>query len=80
MEETQQRKVLIDNQLEHHRISQYMEGLDARSGSASRQPTRTPTRSAHQIEVDGLHFQVLKSGSKLARIHGQPLDNRSASS
>lgn len=81
MEETQQRKVLIDDQKEQKRMSQYMEGLDASSGNPGGQPTRTPSGSTHhQIEVDGLHFQILKNGSKLARIHGQPLDNRSVRS
>ncbi|KAI4201170.1 MAG: hypothetical protein LQ346_002224 [Caloplaca aetnensis] len=71
MEETQQRKVLIDDQKEQKRMSQYMEGLDASSGNPGGQPTRTPSGSTHhQIEVDGLHFQILKNGSKLARIHG----------
>ncbi|KAL8916841.1 MAG: hypothetical protein Q9208_008328 [Pyrenodesmia sp. 3 TL-2023] len=70
MEDTQQRKDLIDNQQDHQRVSQYKEALGARSGGASRQPTRAPSCSAHQINVDGLHFQVLKNGSKLARIHG----------
>ncbi|KAL8905705.1 MAG: hypothetical protein Q9207_002461 [Kuettlingeria erythrocarpa] len=71
MEETQQRKVLVDDQMEQKRMSQYIEGLDASSGNPGGQPTRTPPGTTHhQIEVDGLYFQILKNGSKLARIYG----------
>lgn len=70
IEGSQQRKVLMDDQRERERMYQYMEGLDASKESSTGQIARTTSSRTHDIQVNGLTFQIQKNGSKLARVHG----------
>lgn len=70
IEESRQRRVLMDDQRERQQMHQYMEGLGANQEGLAVQTPRTPNSTLHQIEVDGLTFQILKNGSKLTRIRG----------
>ncbi|KAI4199270.1 MAG: hypothetical protein LQ350_004730 [Teloschistes chrysophthalmus] len=64
IDDSQQRKLLATDQWERQRMYQYVETLEA---------LPTSSGSTHKIEIDGLKFQILKGGSKLARIPGQHL-------
>lgn len=64
IDDSQHRKLLATDQWERQRMHQYVESLDA---------LPTASGSTHQIEIDGLKFQILKGGSKLARVPGQHL-------
>ncbi|KAL8961371.1 MAG: hypothetical protein Q9193_002062 [Seirophora villosa] len=70
IEDSKQRKLLLNDQRERKRMQQYMEALAASQGSAAVQTPRTPSSTIHHIEVNGLTFQILKNGSKLARKFG----------
>ncbi|KAL8665334.1 MAG: hypothetical protein Q9202_002385 [Teloschistes flavicans] len=59
IDDSQHRKLLATDQWERQRMHQYVESLDA---------LPTASGSTHQIEIDGLKFQILKGGSKLARV------------
>ncbi|KAI4122304.1 MAG: hypothetical protein LQ338_005892 [Usnochroma carphineum] len=62
IEESQQHKVLADDQRERQRMQQYMEGLDASQGSSTMRTSRTPSSKFHQIGLDGMTFQIMKKG------------------
>ncbi|KAL9586286.1 MAG: hypothetical protein Q9212_001004 [Teloschistes hypoglaucus] len=64
IDDSQQRKLLATDQWERQRMHQYVETLEA---------LPTSRGGTHKIEIDGLKFQILKGGSKLARIPGQHL-------
>lgn len=64
IDDSQQRKLLATDQWERQRMHQYVETLEA---------LPTSSGSTHKIEIDGLKFEILKGGSKLARIPGQHL-------
>ncbi|KAL9600529.1 MAG: hypothetical protein Q9179_003171 [Wetmoreana sp. 5 TL-2023] len=74
IEESQQRKALTTDQWERQRMHQYLKALDTKcdssNGSTAQLSSASRTQS-HQIEIDGLKFQMMKGGSKLARIYGQ---------
>lgn len=71
IEGSKQRKLLLNDQRERKRMQQYMEALAASQGSATVQTPRTPSSTIHHIKVNGLTFQILKNGSKLARKFGE---------
>ena len=63
MEETRRQKVLRNEQKEKQRINQFLQ---------ARLPSQhTDSTTTHEIIVDGLRFQVLNGGSKLARLRGE---------
>ncbi|KAL8735865.1 MAG: hypothetical protein Q9181_002643 [Wetmoreana brouardii] len=73
IEESQQRKALTTNQWERQRMHQYLKALDTKcdsSASSTAQLSSASRTQYHQIEIDGLNFQMMKGGSKLARIYG----------
>ncbi|KAL9051644.1 MAG: hypothetical protein Q9206_004632 [Seirophora lacunosa] len=74
IEGSKQRKLLLNDQRERKRMQQYMEALAASQGSATVQTPRTPSSTIHHIKVNGLTFQILKNGSKLARKFAGPTD------
>ncbi|KAL8869744.1 MAG: hypothetical protein Q9174_004043, partial [Haloplaca sp. 1 TL-2023] len=70
VEESQQRKVLTTNQWEQRRMNQYVKGLHPdHTGTVSHKATSQAT-SAHEIEIDGMRFELQKNGSKLLRVPG----------
>ncbi|KAL8988345.1 MAG: hypothetical protein Q9177_002565 [Variospora cf. flavescens] len=71
IEGSKQRKILLNDQRERKRMQQYLEALDAGQGSAIVQMPQTTSNTIHQIEINGLTFQILKNGSKLARKFGE---------
>ncbi|KAL9015669.1 MAG: hypothetical protein Q9185_006949 [Variospora sp. 1 TL-2023] len=70
IEGSKQRKILLNDQRERKRMQQYLEALDAGQGSAIVQTPQTTSNTIHHIEINGLTFQILKNGSKLARKFG----------
>lgn len=70
VESTQQRKALVNDQRERQRMRQYIEGLHTSPGSFNAPISRTASSALHRIEIDGLSFEIVKEGSKLARIYG----------
>ncbi|KAL9130047.1 MAG: hypothetical protein Q9217_001651 [Psora testacea] len=64
MEETRRQKALHRDQREKQQIQNHLHARNALPG-----PTPT-TPIVHELEVDGIRFQVLNGGSKLARIRG----------
>ncbi|KAL8842728.1 MAG: hypothetical protein Q9170_000384 [Blastenia crenularia] len=68
--DSQRRKVLANDQLERQRMHRYMEGLSKAQRGSNTQSSQSANRQAHRVEIDGLCFDILKDGSKLARIYG----------
>ncbi|KAL8967858.1 MAG: hypothetical protein Q9197_005194 [Variospora fuerteventurae] len=71
IEGSKQRKILLNDQRERKRMQQYLEALDAGQGSAIVQTPQTTSNTIHHIQINGLTFQILKNGSKLARKFGE---------
>ncbi|KAL8772332.1 MAG: hypothetical protein Q9209_002544 [Squamulea sp. 1 TL-2023] len=70
IQESQQHKAQQDDQWERQRMDQYVAALDAKRNRSNAQGSSHSSSKNHEIKIDGLNFQVLKSGSKLVRIFG----------
>ncbi|KAL8993120.1 MAG: hypothetical protein Q9169_006587 [Polycauliona sp. 2 TL-2023] len=71
IEETQQQKAQNRNQWERQRMHQYVMALDAEQNQSVAQESPSRRGTVHEINIDGLRFQVLKDGAKLVRIFGE---------
>ncbi|KAL8952950.1 MAG: hypothetical protein Q9222_001169 [Ikaeria aurantiellina] len=70
IEESQQSKVLRQDQWERSQMHQYLESLGGEHVASNTQKQSAPGGKVHEIAVDGLIFQILKGGTKLGRIYG----------
>ncbi|KAL8849889.1 MAG: hypothetical protein Q9221_005155 [Calogaya cf. arnoldii] len=68
IEESQQQKAQRHDQWERQRMHQYVAALDAEQHESIGQGYPHTSDGTHEINIDGLSFQVLKGGSKLVRI------------
>lgn len=74
IEETRRQKNLRRDQREKHKIVQHLKALGPQTGRS------TAASAMHEILINGLRFQVLDGGSKLARIRSENLVNKDYSS
>lgn len=65
IEETRKQKYQRRDQREKQKIERHMNALTAYTGLGP------ATASVHEITINGLRFQVIDGGSKLARIRGE---------
>ncbi|KAL9030561.1 MAG: hypothetical protein Q9196_001322 [Gyalolechia fulgens] len=70
IESSQHRKALVNDQGERQRMRHYLEGLHGSQGSSNAQVSQKSSSMVRCIEIDGLSFEILKDGSKLARKYG----------
>ena len=70
IEETQKQRSLRKDQREKQRIERHLKALSAYPDLNKGTPT------IHELLINGLRFQVLDGGSKLARIRGEDTDAR----
>ncbi|KAL9638713.1 MAG: hypothetical protein Q9164_001386 [Protoblastenia rupestris] len=70
MAETRRQKALQRDQKEKQKIQKHFHTRDAQPG-----PTLT-TPVVHELDIDGLRFQVLNGGSKLARTYNDSTNNK----
>ncbi|KAL9036041.1 MAG: hypothetical protein Q9180_004526 [Flavoplaca navasiana] len=71
IEESQQLKIQKHDQWERQRLQRYVAALDAVQSKLPAQGSHHTSGKTHEINIDGLRFQVLKGGSKLVRIFGE---------
>ena len=71
IEESQQLKMQKHDQWERQRLQRYVAALDAEQSKSLAQGSQHTSGKTHEIDIDGLRFQVLKGGSKLVRIFGE---------
>ncbi|KAL8820344.1 MAG: hypothetical protein Q9223_001424 [Gallowayella weberi] len=71
IKESQHRKSLTNNRWERQRMHQYLVALDTKQAGSVTQGSPQASSKVHEIMIDGLSFQVLKGGSKLARVYGE---------
>ncbi|KAI4278700.1 MAG: hypothetical protein LQ337_000809 [Flavoplaca oasis] len=71
IEESQQLKIQKHDQWERQRLQRYVAALDAEQSKSLAQGSQHTSGKSHEINIDGLRFQVLKGGSKLVRIFGE---------
>ena len=67
MAETRRQKALQRDQKEKQKIQKHFFTRDAQPGPTSTTPV------VHELDIDGLRFQVLNGGSKLARTYSEIL-------
>ncbi|KAL8890848.1 MAG: hypothetical protein Q9215_002074 [Flavoplaca cf. flavocitrina] len=77
IEESQQLKMQKHDQWERQRLQRYVAALDAEQSKSLAQGSQHTSGKTHEINIDGLRFQVLNGGSKLVRIVG-PTDTSRA--
>lgn len=65
IEETRKQKALQKNRREKHKVQMYLEALAPHKGHSA------ATAMLHEVTMNGLRFQVLDGGSKLARIRSE---------
>ncbi|KAL8977365.1 MAG: hypothetical protein Q9205_006817, partial [Flavoplaca limonia] len=68
IEESQQLKMQKHDQWERQRLQRYVAALDAEQSKSLAQGSQHTSGKTHEINIDGLRFQVLNGGSKLVRI------------
>ena len=68
IEETRRQKALRKDQREKQKIERHLITLASGAGQAS--------NAVHEVSINGLRFHVADGGSKLVRIRGNNLDNR----
>lgn len=79
IEESQHRKALANDRWERQRMHQYLVGLDAKHPPMVTPGSSKASSGAHEVQIDGLNFRVLKGGSKLSRVYGETIFPRSSS-
>ena len=72
IEETRRQKALQKDRREKQKIERHLNALTSRAGSV--------TNIIHEVSINGLRFHVADGGSKLVRIRGENLDQRTHSS
>lgn len=77
IEESQQRKAQKQDQWERQRMHQYVAALDAKQHESIAPGSPYTSGRTHEINIDGLRFQVLKGGSKLVRMFGESVPSSS---
>ena len=77
IEESHQRKAQKQDQWERQRMHQYVAALDAKQHESIAPGSPYTSGRTHEINIDGLRFQVLKGGSKLVRIFGESVRSSS---
>lgn len=65
IEETRKQKSLRRDQREKQKIERHVNALPSHAGRGA------STAAVHEIAINGLRFQIIDAGSKLARIRGE---------
>ena len=69
--QTRRQRALQRDQREKYKINKHLRGIVAHAGRSSAVPTATASPTIHEISLEGLRFQVMDGGSKLARVRGK---------
>lgn len=71
IDQTRRQRALQRDQREIYKINKHLRGLASHASRSSAIPTATVSPIVREIQLEGLRFQVMDGGSKLARIRGE---------
>ena len=71
IDQTRRQKAVHRDQREKYKINKHLRGIATQASRSSAGSSVAISPMVHEIQLEGLRFQVMDGGSKLARIHGE---------